>query len=1107
MQNSNFDNIISSLDAFIRKYYVNKILKGIILSSALIITWYLIIVIAEYFGHFSTSLRTILFIVTITLIAVVAIIMIIIPLLKIFKIGKVIDYKYASILIGKHFPEIDDKLLNTLELKEMLEKNPEYSDLLQASIKHHSQKIIPVPFLSAVKFKKNIKYLNFLFPGIAVALVFLIFFPSIMTEGTERLLNYDKHYKIPAAFKIILLNDTLQIKKGQDFTVKVKTEGKTIPDNMIINYSGNDFFMEKDKKGNFQYTLRQLNNNIKFSLSALNVKSEEYEIEILPAPIVADYKITVIAPPYTGIEPQTFNNTGDLTVPLGSNVSWTFNTINSDSMSLIFDSVKINIPKIDKSFSITKKVLQQTKYSVFAKNKHFNESFGLNYQINVIPDLFPSIAIETAKDSSQLAVLFFNGILEDDYGFSSLKFVCIPGDKSDTIIKIDIPFAKNTILQEFYFAFDFSTLDVKGKNISYYFEVGDNDGINGPKYSKSEMKEFSIPSAEDIKEITQKNNRDTESKIEEARRINEELQKNIEEFKKKTINEKMNSWERNKNLEQIFNRQQQLENVLDDIKKMQKESLQYKEQFSNKDEIIKKQQEINEMFEKLMDEEMLKMMEEMKKLMDEFKEEDFLKLSEKMSFTFEQMQEEMDNTLELLKKTEVEENFQKISDDLKDLAKEQEKLSKETNENKISKEEKIEKQNEIEKKFKELEKDLKENLEKNKDLQDPVEMENLSEESQKIDSTFQETNQELKSGKNSKASKSQQKNSDQMEEMANKMDSSMESSEMEQEEENIEDLRRLIKNLLFFSFSQEDIMSLMSKINSRDPRFKEQIIRQKNLIDDFQIIRDSLNSLSSRIPMLGQFVSKEIFAIYDYSTNIMDDIFANQKSKVSNSQQNIMASSNKIILILLEMMQQMQQDMGNQQQKEGGQCKNCQKGSKSGKKGKGKMGEMRDMQQGLKRQMQEMLQNMKDGKKKGEKPGGRNSEEIAKMLMQQEMLKQMLSEEAENMSPEAAKILKQIEQMMDQNISDLINGNISQQTINRQDQILTRLLQAENSDRERETDNKRKSNEAKDYKISNPSTVFQDKEKEQRFKELMQFSNIKLTPFYKNRYKDYIKNL
>lgn len=164
MQNSNFDNIISSLDAFIRKYYVNKILKGIILSSALIITWYLIIVIAEYFGHFSTSLRTILFIVTITLIAVVAIIMIIIPLLKIFKIGKVIDYKYASILIGKHFPEIDDKLLNTLELKEMLEKNPEYSDLLQASIKHHSQKIIPVPFLSAIKFKKNIKYLNFLFP-------------------------------------------------------------------------------------------------------------------------------------------------------------------------------------------------------------------------------------------------------------------------------------------------------------------------------------------------------------------------------------------------------------------------------------------------------------------------------------------------------------------------------------------------------------------------------------------------------------------------------------------------------------------------------------------------------------------------------------------------------------------------------------------------------------------------------------------------------------------------------------------------------------------------------------------------------------------------------
>lgn len=1109
MQNNNFDKIINNLDAFIRKYYFSKILKGIILSSTAILSWYLIIVIAEYFGHFSTTMRTILFVNTILLIAVILIFLIIIPILKIFKIGKVIDYKYASVIIGKYFPEIADKLFNTLELKEMLKKNPEYSDLLQASINQHSIKIISIPFLSAIKIKKNVKYLKYFLPPILIIFIFLLFYPSLMTEATKRLIHYDTHYKIPAPFEIILLNNTLETKKGQDFIVKVKTEGSTIPENLLIKYSGNEFYMEKTKKGYFQYTFRQLNNNIKFSFSALNINSENFEIHVLPAPVIAEYKIIVIPPAYTGIETQIHNNTGDLTVPIGSDVSWTFNTLNSDSMSIIFDSTKINIHKKEKTFSFAKKILKQTKYSIFAKNQFFNESFGLNYQINVIPDLFPNISVESANDSSQLAVLFFNGLIEDDYGFSSLTFNCIPGEESDTIIKVPIPYAKNTIYQEFYFAFDFATLNVKGENISYYFEVGDNDAVNGVKFSKTEKKDFSIPSAEDIKEITKKNNSSTESKVEEAKKINEELRKNLESFKKKNLNEKMNSWERNNYLQEIFNNQERLETILDDIKKMQNQTLQYKEQFSNKEEMIRKQEEINQMFEKLMDDEMRKMMEEIQKLMNDFKEEDFLKLSEKMKFTAEQMQEEMDNTLEILKKTEIEENLQKVSEDLKDLAKEQEKLSQETKDNIKPNEEIIKKQEEIEKKFDDIKKDLEKILEQNKELEAPLNIDEFTEEKKEIEDLFQESNEELKNNKNSKASKSQKNNANKMQEMAEKMDSSMAAASMEQEEENLNYIRQLIKNLLFYSFSQEDIMSIMTKTNNRDPKYKEQLIRQKNLKDDFQIIKDSLNSLGSRVPMLGQLVSKEIYNIQEHSSSIMDDIFANQRPKVSSSQQYIMTSSNNIILILLEMMQQMQQNMANSQQQQGGQSKNCQnpnsKGGKSENK-EGKMGEMRDKQQGLKRQMEEMLQNLKDGLKKGEKPG-KNSEQLAKMLMQQEMLKQMLSEETNNMSPEATKILKQVEQMMEQNISDLINGNISQQTINRQDQIFTRLLQAENSDREREVDNKRKSNEAKEYKISNPDVVFKDKEKELRFKELMQFSNLKLTPYYKSKYKDYIKKL
>ena len=166
---------------------------------------------------------------------------------------------------------------------------------------------------------------------------------------------------------------------------------------------------------------------------------------------------------------------------------------------------------------------------------------------------------------------------------------------------------------------------------------------------------------------------------------------------------------------------------------------------------------------------------------------------------------------------------------------------------------------------------------------------------------------------------------------------------------------------------------------------------------------------------------------------------------------------------------------------------------------------MRDLQEGLKQQMQDMINQMKNG---GKSPGGQQSEDLAKMLMQQELMQQMLNDLMNSgISPESAKILNDINRMMEQNLSDIINGNITPTTINRQEQILTRLLQAENSEREREIDNKRKSNEAKEYKLSNPDKAFHEKEKEIRFNELLQMSNLKLNSFYNQKYKEYLKNL
>ena len=77
---------------------------------------------------------------------------------KLFKFRKGIKYSDAAKIIGSHFKEIDDKLINVLELAEMNQNN----DLINASIEQKTLKISMIPILNAINFKTNIKKGNWL---------------------------------------------------------------------------------------------------------------------------------------------------------------------------------------------------------------------------------------------------------------------------------------------------------------------------------------------------------------------------------------------------------------------------------------------------------------------------------------------------------------------------------------------------------------------------------------------------------------------------------------------------------------------------------------------------------------------------------------------------------------------------------------------------------------------------------------------------------------------------------------------------------------------------------------------------------------------------------
>lgn len=1098
-----YNILINKLDTFIRKYYKNQLIRGVIFSFTIYLLIYLFFSFAEYIGHFSSSVRAFVFYTAIAVFLFIFYKYILVPILKLYKIGSRINHVQAAQIISNHFTEIKDRLHNVLELAHIENNKIFSSELIQASIDQKIIQLKPVPFVSAINVKTNYKYFRYFSISLLFILIIYFAFPPIFTEGSKRLINYNTYYAKEAPFSFVVLNDSLKVRKGNDFKLNVKLEGKSIPNNLSINYKGNNFYMEKQSNTEYSYTFKNINNSLDFYLTSNDIQSDKYSIEILSPPVILDFKIEADIPEYTKEENSIYKNTGDIAVPCGTKLKWTFNTSDIDNVEIIFnDTIKQETNRESELFVIEKKMMQSANYEIIASNEVFKNESILRYSISVIPDLFPTIKAIGVNDSINRKVMYFKGFINDDYGLIKLNFV-YKNPISQEIKKIDIPINTNINSQEYYYAFDFSEVetDDKHKVVEYYFEVWDNDKVNGSKSSKSTLFEFNVPSTEEIRQFEDEANKSVQSKISQSQKLANEIQKDINKLREQLINKNLTDWEKNRKVEEIAKKQDELQNLLKEISQENQLKNQLGTMTEQEQSIMEKQQQIQDLLENIMTDELKEMMEELNKLMEEFDSEKFNEISEDMKMSYEDLSKQLERDLEMLKKMEQEKKIQDKIDDLKKLAEEQKELAEKTEDNKSKEEnENLKKeQEELKEKLDKIHEDYKEIQKENKELENPTDLKPFEEKFEDIKNEMQQSQENLDKNKNSKASDNQKQSSQKMDDLAQQMQSMMQQNQQQQQAENMDDLRQIIDNLVTFSFEQEKIMSILNSVNYKDPKYKTVISDQLKISNDFEIINDSLDALAKRTPQIGAAIYKEIMAIDMNLQSANENLGENRKNQAATQQQYVMTSANNLALLLSEVLKQMQN--AEQQMQGGGQCSKPKPGQKPG---------MMQSQQSLKTQLQQMIEQMKNGQKPGSQfDKNAMNKQIGKMLSEQEKFQKMLSDlkMKSGISPEAAKLLDEISQLNDQNQKDLVNKNITPQLLKRQEQILTRLLQAENSEYEREIDPKRESKEGKNEKISNPNQFFQYNSLNLKFNDLLNSSFIELNKYYQDKYQQYIGNL
>ncbi|MDD3722413.1 MAG: hypothetical protein PHW92_07990, partial [Lutibacter sp.] len=846
---NDFNRIQEKLQEFIKKYYFNELIKGLLLFFAIGLLYFIFTLFVEYFLWLKPVGRSLLFWLFVSIEVALFVGYIVFPIIKIFGLKRGLTEVEASKIIGNHFPEVKDKLLNMLQLSEISQN----SELVEASISQKSKELQPIPFKRAVDFTKNKRYLKFaIFPFVIWLFIFITGNISILTDSFSRVVNYSQVYLPPAPFTFSILNDSLSVVEGEPFRLQIEIIGTAVPENVKINFLNESYYLENSALGKFEYNFSKVQKSIKFILEANGVTSDVYQISSIETPVINHLKMVLEYPIYTGKLHEVIQNTGNANVPQGTNITWQIETKKTDAISFVPDVESAAYFKKNSKdyFIFSKQVFNSLNYKISTSNQQLYNYESLNFVIQVIPDEYPQIIVNSDIDSVSRGPVQFVGQLSDDYGVNKLQMVYYDKINKKEFKSHLIDVVKSSI-SDFYYVFPEGISLEEGVDYELYFEVFDNDAVNGSKSSKSRLFSYYKKTEEEITAellIEQKETIEELSKlVEKSKNSNQQIRKFKDEIQK---NADIN-WNDTKKLEELLKRQSQYQEMVqkqsNQLLKNLRAQTEQKESKETKEELLKRIEETKNLAEQE------KLLEELKALSKKIEKDDLVDKLKEMVKKNQRNEQSLERILELTKRFYVEQKLNQIRENLEILGKKEEKLSNENPAENTSKN-----QEEINKEFDAIKNDANELQKQNKDLKRPMKLPENKEEMNDINNDLNKALQELKEQQAGSAKKSQKSAAKTMLQLSKSMEQAIMKMEGESIDENIDDLRKIVDNLIIFSFEQEDLLDRFSSANIDHAEYPNNLKKQQVLKEYFNYIDDSLYVLALRLVNMSTMIQKEV---------------------------------------------------------------------------------------------------------------------------------------------------------------------------------------------------------------------------------------------------------
>tara|TARA_R110002020_G_scaffold475985_2_gene715665 strand:+ start:10644 stop:14096 length:3453 start_codon:yes stop_codon:yes gene_type:complete len=1108
---NNYSNILEKLNAFIAKFYTKMLLKGVLLFIAFGLLFFLLVLGIEYFLWLNSVGRLLLLVLFVGVEFYLVWKFIITPLSFLLKWKRGLSNKEASLLIGEHFPEVEDKLFNLLDLAESSEK----SELLLASIQQRSMDLSVVPFVKAVDLKENMGYAKYLLlPLLVFGLIWISGDIASYFGSYKRVVNYDLAYEPPAPFAFKLLTSDLDVFEGESLTVSVTTEGRVKPENVSIVIDGEEFLLPT-KEGFYQYKFNSPLESTSFYFVSNGFRSKEFFLKVIAVPSIVDFDLILDYPDYTGKQDDIIKSTGNAVFPEGTFVSWRMRTRTTEEVLFrVGDSIE-NFKRSGDAFSLDKRVFSDLDYELSISNANVDNYESLGYRFTVVRDAYPSLRVDQVLDSLNPNVSYYMGEATDDYQLSAVRLIYYKkGQEKKNVLVLSKP---NVNYNKFYYTFP-SGLDLEeGEAYDYYFEVVDNDAIHKGKVTKSQVFSSAFMNANQLKEKELEFQKSVLKNLDRSLEMSKEQQESLKEINRQEKENSILSFSDQNRIKDFLKKQELQEDLMKKFSGQLKDNLMKTEEDNKLKKLLEERLERMELEAKKND----KLLEELSKLTDKLDKDELAKRLEELGKKQRNADRNLEQLLELTKRYYVQQKAEQLGSDLDKLSKEQKDLA----EKKLGSELEQKEQDSIKAKFEEISKEVEELIKDVASLKKPMELKVDMGKVEEVKKDQEDVMEELSKQPNGDKSSSEKANSKQksaakkMKELSQDLlSASSGGGGGSSTAEDAEMLRQLLDNLITFSFKQEGLYRSLGESEMSGTVNTLSIKRQQELRELFKHVDDSLFALSLRQAELSEFVNEQITEVYYNLDKALESMAESEMYQGASYQKYVLNASNSLSDFLANVLENLQQSMSPSSGK--GKGKGFQlpdiimgqeklgeimgemgkKGSEGKSSGEGKKGSGQGGESGEKGseggdgngQEGENGEKGSEGKGKGTKDGegsnsgggGKGSEmgsggsgngpneeelnEIYEIYKEQQLLREQLEEQLKNLiNNDDRKLGEKLVQQMDDFQNDLLRNGVTQQTMNKMNNINREMLKLDNAALKQGKTKERESNNSNDL-FQNP---------------------------------------